>query len=109
MLNEDIDEVAKRYRIKKFGYIAVDYDVAQEECIYRYASNILAQKYGNIISEQNIYDKIIKKGRIYTLYINRNMNAKGFLEVETGNICVSYIIKEMTENLLHEIVHRVRL
>lgn len=104
---ENIDNIAKRFRMQRLGYIATGYTQEQEDAIYRGASKILTNKYGHIISEDEIYNRIIKKGHIYT--VCKTGNTRGFLEKTTGNIGISYFLKNISENLLHELVHRMRI
>lgn len=109
MQEENIDEVAKRFRIQRFGYIATGYTDEQEDAIYRASSKILASKYGHIISEEELYSRIVKQGHIYTLKLWEGKSDRGFLEKKTGNIGIPYFLRGITENIIHEIVHRIRI
>ena len=103
---EDIDKLAKRYRIEKLGYIATGYIKEQEEAVYMAASKILASKYSDLISINDIYEKLKSKGHIFTIYKYSGDRRTGLYDSKTDNVLVSYIIKRMSENLLHELTHK---
>ena len=104
-IKEDISETAKRYRKMHWGYIAKIYSKSEEEIYYKQAANLLYKKYSHIISEEEIFDVLSKRGNIYTMYIINDQNA--FYEFKTGNIMISHFLDRMTQTLLHEMTHKL--
>ena len=103
---QNVDELAKRYRIEELGYIATGYIKEQEEAVYMAASRIISSKYPNLISEDELYKKIKNKGNIFTIYRYSGDRRNGVYDSKTGNVLVPYFVKRMSENLLHELSHK---
>ena len=103
---ENIDELARQYRYKKMGYIATGYVKEQEEAVYMAASKILANKYPDLIDANEAYNVLNSKGNIFTVCKYDGDRRNGVFEPKTGNILIPYLIRRMTENLLHEITHK---
>lgn len=104
----DIDNLAKQYRDKRVGYIATGYIKEQEEAVYLAASKILASKYPNIVTSNELNNILNSKGNIYTIYRCDGDRRKGLFDgIKRANILIPYFIRRMTENLLHEIIHKI--
>ena len=104
----DLDKLAKQYRDKKIGYIATGYIKEQEEAVYLAASKILASKYPNIVTANELYSILNSKGKIYTIHRCDGDRRKGLFDgTKRANILIPYFIRKMTENLLHELIHKI--
>lgn len=104
----NIDELAEQYRIDRIGYIACNYTKEQEEAVYMAASKILAGKYKDIIDVQDTYETLNSRGNIYTIYKYKGDARSGLLDNgKNCNVLIPYFLKRMTENLLHELTHKI--
>ena len=102
---EDIEKIAYRYRKMGYGYISKVYSKEVEKNYYRQAAKIVSTKYNQFITEQEMYEIISNRGKIFTMVVKGNRRA--FLETQTGNIGISHFLDRMTELLLHELIHKV--
>lgn len=105
---KNIDLLAEQYRINRIGYIACNYTKEQEEAVYLAASKILSSKYPNLATRDDIYETLNTKGNIYTIYKYKGDPKSGLLDNgKNCNVLIPYFLKRMTENLLHELTHKI--
>lgn len=103
-MEEKIEDVLYRYRKKGYGDIAKFYSIQEEQEVYKKGAQILSKKYGDIISKEEIYEILSRRGRIYTMKLNNRM---AFFEIKTANIGIPHFLDRFTETLLHELVHKL--
>ena len=104
--DEELYNLIKKYKKKKNGRIAKIYTRDEELAIYEAAAKIIDLKFDDIISKEETFELLSKKGNIYSMdfcYDNRI----GMCEKNSCNIGVNSIIKKMTPTLMHELIHKL--
>lgn len=102
---ESIEQLAKRYKKMRWGYIAKAYSQNEEEETYKEIANIISDKYGHIVSFDEIVERLSKRGHIYTMDICGKKD--GFYEFKTGNVGLSHFLNRITTVSLHEFIHKI--
>ena len=100
------EEKEKIYRKGNFGVIVQSYPKKFEEFIYRKVANLIARKYSDIISEEEIYDILNSAGCIYTMDVSP-LHGHGFYHYNSADVGVKSYLNKISPELVHELIHRL--
>lgn len=104
--DEELYNLIKKYKKRKNGRIAKTYTREEELAIYEAVARIIDLKYDDIISKEEVYELLCKKGNIYTMDFCYD-NKAGMCEQKSCNIGVNSIIRKITPTLMHELIHKL--
>lgn len=102
--NVKVERLYKLYKRIGYGRIVLENDQEIENIIYKGVIKLLHYKYGDIINEEELYNRATEFGRIYTMDMTEQ---NGFYDKDTANIGINHFLNRLSDTLVHEIVHKL--
>ncbi len=101
--NAKTERMYKIFKRVGYGRIIIENDEKVENIVYEGVSRLLHLRYGSIIDKNELYTRISKYGKIYTMDMKEK---NGFYDENTASIGINHFLNKLTNTLLHEIVHK---
>lgn len=101
--NAKTERIYKLFKRAGYGRIIVENDKEIESIIYKGVAKLLHSRYGNIVDENELYDRLTMYGRIYTMDLEQK---NGFYDDNTAHIGINHFLNRLSNTLLHEIIHK---